>query len=334
MRRMPRGGSRMMSLPDFRYKQVIVHVAGGSGERLRFLADNIVLEDKEGKCILRHSCHRLFALFIVGEVTITSVLIKQARRFDFPIILMSGNFRVITKLNSGAEGNTILRKKQYEISERTMQIAKKLIAQKISNQMALIKSLRYRAAEDLECIEFLKSRSVSKAKDVHELMGVEGTASKAFFSCYFRNIGWTRREPRCKHDIPNLLLDIGYTYLFNFIEAMLCLYGFDVYCGVHHTLFYHRKSLVCDIIEPFRCIIDKRIRKLYSLRQINEKYFQFCNGSWMLPWKNQKKYISLFLKDILFHKEDIFLFCREYYRWFLRNKPIENFPVFNIAEVH
>ena len=48
MRRMPRGGSRMMSLPDFRYKQVIVHVAGGSGERLRFLADNIVLEDKEG----------------------------------------------------------------------------------------------------------------------------------------------------------------------------------------------------------------------------------------------------------------------------------------------
>lgn len=277
----------MMSLPDFRYKQVIVHVAGGSGERLRFLADNIVLEDKDGKCIIRHSCHRLFALFIVGEVTITSVLIKQARRFDFPIILMSGNFRVITKLNSGAEGNTLLRKKQYETSERTMQIAKELIAQKISNQIALIKSLRYRASEDKECLKFLKSRSVSKAKDVYELMGVEGSASKAFFSCYFRT-----------------------------------------------TLFYHRKSLVCDIIEPFRCIIDKRIRKLYSLKQINEKDFQFYNGTWVLPWKNQKKYISLFFKDILSYKENIFLFCREYYRWFLRNKPMENFPVFNITERH
>lgn len=35
----------MMSFPDFQYKQVIVHVAGGSGERLRFLADNVVIED-------------------------------------------------------------------------------------------------------------------------------------------------------------------------------------------------------------------------------------------------------------------------------------------------
>ena len=259
----------MMSFPDFQYKQVIVHVAGGSGERLRFLADNVVIEDKDKKCILRHSCHRIFALFIIGEVTVTSVLIKQAKRFDFPIILMSGNFRVIARLNNGAEGNTLLREKQYELSGRTMPIARELIAQKIANQMALIKALRYQTAEDKACLEFLKSRSVNDARDVHELMGVEGAASKSFFTCYFRNIGWTRREPRCKRDVPNLLLDIGYTYLFNFIEGMLCLYGFDLYCGVHHTLFYHRKSLVCDIIEPFRCIIDRRIRKAFSLKQIN-----------------------------------------------------------------
>ena len=147
----------MMSFPDFQYKQVIVHVAGGSGERLRFLADNVVIEDKDKKCILRHSCHRIFALFIIGEVTVTSVLIKQAKRFDFPIILMSGNFRVIARLNNGAEGNTLLREKQYELSGRTMPIARELIAQKIANQMALIKALRYQTAEDKACLEFLKT---------------------------------------------------------------------------------------------------------------------------------------------------------------------------------
>lgn len=320
----------MMSFPDFQYKQVIVHVAGGSGERLRFLADNVVIEDKDKKCILRHSCHRIFALFIIGEVTVTSVLIKQAKRFDFPIILMSGNFRVIARLNNGAEGNTLLREKQYELSGRTMPIARELIAQKIDNQMALIKALRYQTAEDKACLEFLKSRSVNDARDVHELMGVEGAASKSFFTCYFRNIGWTRREPRCKRDVPNLLLDIGYTYLFNFIEGMLCLYGFDLYCGVHHTLFYHRKSLVCDIIEPFRCIIDRRVRKAFSLKQINEKDFECRDGMWILPWKNQKKYIKMFFKDILSYKDDIFLFCREYYRWIIREKSIESFPVFDI----
>ena len=56
--------------------------------------------------------------------------------------------------------------------------------------MALIKALRYQTAEDKACLEFLKSRSVNDARDVHELMGVEGAASKSFFTCYFRNIGW------------------------------------------------------------------------------------------------------------------------------------------------
>ena len=173
----------MMSFPDFQYKQVIVHVAGGSGERLRFLADNVVIEDKDKKCILRHSCHRIFALFIIGEVTVTSVLIKQAKRFDFPIILMSGNFRVIARLNNGAEGNTLLREKQYELSGRTMPIARELIAQKIANQMALIKALRYQTAEDKACLEFLKSRSVNDARDVHELMG--GGRKQKFFHLLF-----------------------------------------------------------------------------------------------------------------------------------------------------
>ena len=92
---------------------------------------------------------------------------------------------------------------------------------------------------------------------------------------YFRKLKWERRMPRCKNDIPNLLLDIGYTYLFNFIESLLSIYGFDLYCGVHHTFFYQRKSLVCDLVEPFRCIIDQRIRKAYTLKQVNEDDFFF-----------------------------------------------------------
>ena len=55
-------------------------------------------------------------------------------------------------------------------------------------------------------------------------------------------------------------MDIGYTYLFNFIDALLRLYGFDTYLGFYHKEFYQRKSLVCDVVEPFRCIIDKNTK--------------------------------------------------------------------------
>ena len=260
----------MLSLPDFRYKQLAIHISGGSREKLRFRADNIIIEDERGKIIFQHSCHRLFALFIIGETVLTTPVISYAVKFGFPIIIMNRNMKVAARINSGAEGNTLLRAKQYSLSpDRQLEIAKKLVSLKINNQASLLTQMRYLSAEDREIRDELLQAEVMCAENVKELLGIEGNASKIFFSSYFRSLRWKRREPRCRQDINNLLLDIGYTYLFNFIEGLLSLYGFDIYCGVYHTFFYQRKSLVCDIIEPFRCIIDRRLRKAHNLGQID-----------------------------------------------------------------
>lgn len=320
----------MLSFPDFKYKQIIVHFAGGSKERLRFRVDNIILEDEDGKVLVQHSCHRLFALFIIGEITLTSVVIQKSAEFGFPIILMKNNLRVVARINSSAEGNTLLRKKQYSAGTRNMDIARMLIRQKVSNQISLLSALRHKSEADKSAIDALKAIPLESAEDTYSLMGMEGLASRIFFAEYFRPLAWVRREPRCKRDPANLLLDIGYTYLFNFVDAMLSLYGFDLYCGVHHTFFYHRKSLVCDIVEPFRSIIDLRIRKAHNLGQIDESDFEFKKDHYILPWKNQKKYTRLFLKDILERKEEIFRFCQKYYRWFMREKQLCDFPKFEI----
>lgn len=162
-------------------------------------------------------------------------------------------------------------------------------------------------------------------------MGKEGAASHLFFKVYFRNLNWKRRAPRCKQDITNLLLDIGYTYLFNFMESLLALYGFDAYCGVHHTFFYHRKSLVCDLVEPFRCIIDHRVRKAYALSQINPDDFFFERDHWELKYQRQGHYIRLFMKDLMSYKEELFLYVRKFYLCFMQECwRLEAFPVFKI----
>ena len=321
-----------MSWPDFKYKQIIIHKTIGEKERLRFRADNLVIEDEEGNVLVQQSCHKIFAVFIVGDTTLTSVIIKKSVAFSFPIILMNHNFKVISRINCAAEGNTLLRRIQYDPSFDNLFVAKELVRQKINNQRNLLSSLRYLSQEDKDVIAKLKEVDVRSANDIHELMGIEGSASKLFFSAYFRPLGWQRREPRCKRDIYNLLLDIGYTYLFNFIEAMLCLYGFDLYQGVLHTNFYQRKSLVCDIVEPFRCIIDKRLRKAYNLGQIDESDFFFSKGQWSLEYKNQEKYTKLFVRDLMDEKERIFIYCQTYYRWLMKKKSATEFPVFNIFE--
>lgn len=279
---------------------------------------------------MQHTCHRLFALFIIGEISMTSVLLKNSIKYGFPIVLMNRSMRVVARINCGAEGNTALRKLQYSCEDWKLEIARRLVRQKIENQSTLIKSLRRLSQDDRSALDFMRTLDVGKARDVHELMGLEGNASRVFFGAYFRPLGWVRREPRCKRDIYNLLLDIGYTFLFQFIEAMLSLYGFDTYCGVMHTLFYQRKSLVCDIVEPFRCIIDRRVRKAHNLGQIDENDFFIRDGMYMLEWKNQDKYARLFFKDILEYKEAIFKFCQSYYRWFMRRGRGVPFPVFKI----
>lgn len=321
----------MLSLPDFKYKQTAIHISGGNKEKLRFRADNILIEDEEGKILFQHSCHCLFALFIIGETTLTTPAIHHAVNFGFPIIIMNRNMKVVARINSGAEGNTLLRQKQYTLdTEKRLAISKALIKLKISNQASLLTQLRYLSADDRKIRDDLLACNVDSVQNASELLGIEGTASKKFFSSYFRPLQWQRREPRCRQDINNLLLDIGYTYLFNFMEGLLCIYGFDIYCGVYHTFFYQRKSLVCDIVEPFRCIIDRRLRKAHNLGQIDEKDFFQQDHRWNLQWKSQQKYIRLFMKDIMEEKEHLFIFCRDYYRWFMKELPEEAFPQYKI----
>lgn len=159
-------------------------------------------------------------------------------------------------------------------------------------------------------------------------MAYEGFASKVYFKNYFNNVNWIGRKPRIKMDYVNASLDIGYTILFSFVEALLTAYGFDVYCGVLHRQFYMRKSLVCDVVEPFRCIIDIQLKKSINLKQIKPEDFIVINHQYQLQWEKSPEYTTLFMKALLDKKEVIFLYIQSYYRSFMKQDNIEKFPFY------
>ena len=130
----------MMSRPDFMYKQIIFYQVTEK-ERLYFRADNLIIEDSKKSVKLQHSCHRTFALFIVGNITLTNVILKKAKRYGFPIFLLNTNFHLDCVIGNVAEGNTLLRKKQYAAID-SEKIAQALITQKIANQAFLLKKVR------------------------------------------------------------------------------------------------------------------------------------------------------------------------------------------------
>jgi CRISPR-associated protein Cas1 len=320
----------MMSKPDFMKKQILFFESN-KDRQIRFKNSNLILINNNNKIVLQHSCHRIFIVFVYGECSISSVMIKNAKKHSIPIIFLNYSLKPYFSLVSSNEGNFLLRKKQY-LYRNNIQLAQQIVKNKIRNQIVLMKSLRYKTKSEKASISRMHKYllALENIKEYKTCLGIEGNASKEFFTTYFKNINFNGRKPRCKTDITNLLLDIGYYYLFNFIDANLQLYGFDTYCGFYHRLFFQRKSLVCDIIEPFRCIIEKRIRKSYNLHQIDEKEFGFKNGQFFIKRDFSKKYSRIFLKEILLYKEEIFLYIQKYYRCFMKDRPISEYPNFRI----
>lgn len=319
----------MLSHPDFKEKNIVL-VFADDKQYFSFKNDNLIVKDKEDKVLLQTTCYRMLALWIVGHCALSSGLMERSKKFGFPILLLSYNFRCIGVWNAPTEGNFLLRKKQYRYDDWT--IGKHLIKNKIESQIQTLKGIRKKTKSCKEAIVSLKTyqSQLPTASALSDIMGIEGIASRLYFEHWFDTLPWNGRRPRTKIDPINVLLDMGYTYLFYLVENLLHLYGFDVYQGVYHRNFYHRKSLVCDLQEPFRCIVDRQIKKAFALGQIKEDDFLFEKGRFRLRPNKSKEYSRWLLQALLAYKSDLFLYCQGYYRCFIREMPITEYPFFQI----
>lgn len=321
----------MMSPKDFESKQILFLVTK-EGQRLSFKNDNVIITDKDKKIIHQSTCYRLFAIFIVGHISITSGLLQRAKKFGFSIALMTPGFRLYQTIGSTAEANVLLRIKQYSYND--IDAGRELIRNKISNQRALLMQIRNKSDDLKKAILDIDHAllRLDECNSVQSIMGVEGSVSRIYFKSYFDNVVWRGRKPRIKNDMINSLLDIGYTILFCYVDALLSLYGFDRYFGILHRCFYMRKSLVCDMVEPFRVIIDKQVKKSVNLGQFKEKDFKVYDNRWCLKYEKSSEYSAVFLNALMSHKNEIFLYIREFYRSVMKGKLNDSFPVWNLEE--
>jgi len=319
----------MLTLPDFKQKQILfVQTDNNVENKIKFHNENIVFL-KDDKVENRASCHKVFSVFIIGNLSITTGLIKQCKSFGISLFFLNPNFNLYARINALAEGNYLLRMKQYSLTEKQeLEISKNIVLNKVKNHLSLLKSRNLLPVKNFNEEFFNK---IKNAPDNQSLLGIEGNFSKDFFKIYFKDLNWYARLPRVKPDIPNFLLDMGYTFLFNFVDALLCLFGFDTYKGFYHKLFFQRKSLVCDMIEPFRGIIDREVLKIHTLKIVKEDDFKVINGKFVLRnFKNNYKYARIFAEALMKNKEAIYLYIQKFYR-FLMDSQKNKFPYFKIS---
>ena len=167
----------------------------------------------------------------------------------------------------------------------------KIIKNKIMNQSLLLKKIKVRNYKSL--LQYMDEVCID------DKTNREGHASKVYFNNLFGK-DFIRHE----NDSINAALNYGYSILLSTINKEIINNGYVTQLGIHHKSEFNEFNLTCDLMEPFRVIIDnfvyfnktREFNKDYKLDLINifNNYFKYKNKKYVL-----KDVIKLYVKDTL-----------------------------------
>lgn len=298
---------------------------------LRVVNGELFLEEDnndEKKTLTKFPFQKILAIFAIGHISITTPLLDKCKKFNVALVVMKPNLRPVFWWSDSAEANYLLRRRQHTFAESDLSIARVLVKNKIENQRRCLVKSRKRDSFTVDAIDLCDKAAelMPEICDYNELMGIEGSVAKSFFMAYFQDISWHGRRPRLKCDELNVALDIGYTILFNFMESFVRMFGFDLYIGVYHRTWYKRKSLICDLIEPFRCIIDHSVLLAFHRSQFKLDDFERRNREYYLKRSKNGDYYKVFFSALIERRMEFFKYIQKYYRCFMGRKSVQNYP--------
>ena len=126
----------------------------------------------------------------------------------------------------------------------------------------------------------------------------EGHAAKVYFGALFGK-GFTREI----YDDINAKLNYGYSIILSYINREIVACGYLTMIGINHHNEYNPYNLACDLIEPFRVLVDE-----ITYNNINEPFDAEMKIKLVRILEKEVKYekkyylsdaISLYINNIL-----------------------------------
>src|SRR5882724_8302119 len=153
--------------------------------------------DKETK--LQVPLHHLGGVVCFGDVMVSPALMRRCGEDGRSLVLLDRNGRFKARLEGPVSGNVLLRRAQHEWSsnaEKSLGIAKKIVAGKIQNSRQVLMRAAREAADagDEEALRggataLADSLSrIPRCDDIDRLRGNEGECARAYFNCFDRMV--------------------------------------------------------------------------------------------------------------------------------------------------
>ena len=259
---------------------------------------------KEGRVLKTIHFHNLEQVILMGRICISPAVIATLlkRRIDTVFLTKTGKY--LGRLASLIGKNIELRLTQFERikdPQFRLTITKAIVKGKIENQQMLLRRINRKGLGLEDVILKLKgmAKRVEKEDDIEVLRGIEGIASRLYFSAYAAGFGkgieFKGRERRPPKDPVNSLLSLGYTFLFSNVFSIINMVGLDPYLGCYHTVDYGRPSLALDLMEEWRpVIVDPLVLSVFNLKVLNKEDFTESEDGLFLSQDALRKFIVQF----------------------------------------
>jgi len=125
-----------------------------------------------------------------------------------------------------------------------------IIAEKIRKQADFLKELQKND-------ESLLLKTYLSQIELYDVTNREGHAAKVYFNALF-GMDFTRSE----ENFINSALNYGYSIILSAFNREIVAHGYLTQLGIFHDNMYNHFNLSCDLMEPFRVLIDRKVKSM------------------------------------------------------------------------
>lgn len=271
--------------------QLVINTFGAS---LRKQGTQFLVQAGDKK--LAVSAHKIQSILLTTAAHLSTDAIELAVTHNIDVVFLDRHGDPFARVWQGRMGSTAaIRRRQIEIASMPegLALAREWVQAKLRHQVEFLEELRHRRPETANLFEspldtirasLERVDGLTGSLDVQRasLMGLEGSAGRAYFSCLGRLMPeayrFAVRSRQPARDPFNALLNYAYGVLYSLVEKACICAGLDPFVGFLHTDNYGKQSLVFDLIEPFRVLGDRVVLLLFTGRRVQQGFFDEVPG--------------------------------------------------------
>lgn len=263
----PRGTSAPRRLVAARDDRLAVYVQG-QGFSVGLKGEVLEVRDK-GKVVNEARLLETAQLSLFGNVQLSAQALRELAAREITVLHLSYGGWLAAVTTPPPHKNIELRRRQFQRAgdkEFCLQLARALVAGKIRNARTLLRRNARELPEGALRQLAEARRRAERARALEQLLGIEGTAAREYFSHFARmfktgpgetapSFEFNARNRRPPRDPVNALLSFLYAMLTKDLVVTLVGVGFDPYLGFYHQPKYGRPALALDLMEEFRPLV-------------------------------------------------------------------------------